>query len=449
MSSVPLRGLSIITWGCQMNLADSNRAAALLASTHRLCDLKDADLVLLNTCSVRDKPQQKVLSALGRLKTWKNERPGRLIGVMGCVAQQMKDELFAAAAHVDLVLGPDGIDELPRLVEQADQGTHRGQATRLMRCGTALTQAASLAAAGPAAYVNITKGCDKFCTYCIVPFTRGREHSRQPEVVMQEVHTLADQGVLEITLLGQNVTGYGRDFDGHHNLASLVTHLLDREPRIRRLRFLTSHPRDTGPELWELFADPRVMPYLHLPLQAGDDQVLLRMGRGYTLDQYRQQVEAVRRIRPDVALASDFIVGFPGETREQFEKTLYAVEQIGYHSIYSFVYSPRPRTKAALMDDSVPREEKLAWLQELQSLQARHTMAALTAMVGRTVDVLVEGQSVRDPGENSGRTPCNKVINLPARPGDRGRILAVTVTDTRANSLRGMPADAPATQRGM
>ena len=427
----------IKTYGCQMNEADSQRAAALLWPVFEPGESpEEADVVLINTCSVREKPQQKLLSELGRLRRIKERKGSMIIGIMGCVAQQMKDEIFKRAPWVDLVVGPDGIDDIPQLVAEAQKG-QQGTSTTLLRHAPGLDRAVEVKTRKPSALVNVMKGCDKFCTYCIVPYTRGREASRPPQTVMDEISGLVRQGVFDITLLGQNVTAYGRDLGDGASLGNLVRNIIDTEPSVQRIRFITSHPMDTDDETLELFALPRVATYFHLPLQAGSDRVLQAMGRGYTFRQYLDIVNKVRAIRPDIAMASDFIVGFPGETRDDFLRTMDAIEAVEYDMIYSFVYSPRPFTKAAGFDDPVPREEKLQWLQELQARQNEITRQKYADMVGTVQPVIIEGPSSRNPEEMMGRTSCNKVVNLPLPPKAIGTMIDVRITEAMSNSLRG------------
>jgi len=420
-----------------MNEADSQRAAALLWPAFEPGDSPEtADVVLINTCSVRDKPQQKLLSELGRLRRIKERKGSMIIGIMGCVAQQMKDEIFKRAPWVDLVVGPDGIDDIPQLVAEAQQGQH-GASLRLLRHAPSLDRSVEVKTQRSSALVNVMKGCDKFCTYCIVPYTRGREASRPPHVVMDEIHNLVQQGVFDITLLGQNVTAYGNDLSPRTNLNTLVTNILKEAPSIQRIRFITSHPMDTKDDTLELFALPQVATYFHLPLQAGSDRVLKTMGRGYTFRQYMDIVEKVRKIRPDVAMASDFIVGFPGETREDFLQTMDAIETVGYEGIFSFVYSPRPFTKAAGFEDPIPRAEKLVWLKELQARQNEITQQKFADMVGTVQPTIIEGPSSRDPNEMMGRTSCHKVVNLPLPKSAIGTMIDVRITEAMSNSLRG------------
>jgi len=434
-----MKKLFIQTYGCQMNEADSMRAAALLSHQYeRTTVLEEADLIIVNTCSVREKPERKLYSDLGRFNQIKKDKPSTLIGAMGCVAQQKKDEIFKKAPYTDIIIGPDGIDDLPVLVEKASRG-ERSRSADLKRRPSSLTTAVTPVINAPSAYVTVMKGCDKFCSFCIVPFTRGREASRAPQTVIEEVQALARQGVIEVTLLGQNVTGYGKDLDPKIGLPDLVKMIIEKVPEIERIRFLTSHPNDTDEATLELFALKKVCPYLHLPIQSGSDRILSAMSRNYTVADYMEKINYVRKVAPKIALASDFIVGFPGETRQDFEATMALLKEVRYDGIYSFAYSKRPFTKAAKLEDKQPREEKLAWLAELQKLQAEIQKEKFEETIGTEQEVLIEGRSVKSESELTGRTPCNKPVNAPLPPDCIGKIVKLKIAGAAKNSLRGEP----------
>jgi len=399
-----------------------------------------ADLILVNTCSVRAKSQDKVLSALGRFRHLKARRPDLLLGVAGCVAEQEGARLLEAAPHLDFVLGPDHIAELPELVEQA-------RSQRQVRTGfTEVEHYAFLRASpepgeGPTALVTIQKGCDNFCAYCIVPLVRGPEVSRPAEEILAEVDALSAAGVREVTLIGQNVNSYRGGRGGEEDFAELLGAVCAR-PGLLRVRFTTSHPKDFSRSLAQRFgARTTLCPWLHLPVQSGSSAVLARMDRGYTRESYLEAIEWVRAACPEVAIGTDLIVGFPGESEEEFAETLSLIEQVQFDYSYSFKYSVRPGTAAASLDDDVPTQVKARRLHELQSLQGEITRARLEAHLGRELPVLVEGASRRGGSQLCGRAPGNQVVNFPA--GDEivvGALVAVAVEAAGGHSLSGRVA---------
>jgi len=430
------RSVFIKTFGCQMNAVDSARMLSLMSSADYLAapTLEEADLVLLNTCSIREKADQKIYSDLGTLRRWKVRRPGRLVGVGGCLAQQDGEELRKRAPHVDIVFGTHNIANLPEMVRRAE----RRLPTLALGMDEDLTHwgvVPHLPAGAVSAMVAIMQGCDNFCAYCVVPLVRGREVSRPAEDILSEIRSLAGRGVMEVVLLGQNVNSYGKK-EGEIPFPELLLRISD-IGQIRRIRFITSHPRDLDDRTIRLFGEMETLcPHVHLPLQSGSDRVLEAMGRGYTRGEYLARIDALRRLRPGIAFSSDFIVGFPGETENDFRETLSVMEEVRFDASFSFRFSSRPGTRAAEMKEKIDPQEASGRLRRLQELQAMHTGVRLAAMVGREVAVLVEGNSARDPGMRCGRTACNKTVNF--TPGNTGGAMrSVLVTGTGAHSLVG------------
>jgi tRNA-2-methylthio-N6-dimethylallyladenosine synthase len=419
-----------------MNAVDSARMLSLLSSAdyRAAATLEEADLVLLNTCSIREKADQKIYSDLGTLRRWKQRRTGRLLGVGGCLAQQDGEALRQRAPHVDIVFGTHNIANLPEMVRRAE----RRIPTLALGMEEGITHwdvVPHLPAGALSAMVTIMQGCDNFCAYCVVPLVRGREVSRPARNVLSEVRALAERGVMEVVLLGQNVNSYGKK-EGEIPFPELLRRISGIEG-ISRIRFITSHPRDLDDRTIRLFEEIGTLcPHVHLPLQSGSDRVLAAMGRGYSREEYCAKIEALRQVRHGIAFSSDFIVGFPGETENDFRETLAVMGEIRFDSSFSFRFSSRPGTRAAEMNEKVDPQEAAARLRRLQELQAAHTRERLSAQVGREVTVLVEGKSARDPGMRCGRTPCNKTVNF--TPGSaEGPIRPVLVTGAGAHSLVG------------
>jgi tRNA-2-methylthio-N6-dimethylallyladenosine synthase len=432
------------TYGCQMNVYDSERMHDVLAPLGYVETLgpEDADLVILNTCHIREKAAEKVYSELGKIRKMKTARAAEggemLIAVAGCVAQAEGEEIVRRAPAVDLVFGPQTYHRLPQLLARQAKGEKAIVETAF----PAEEKFEGLKAREPgkavAAFLTVQEGCDKFCTFCVVPYTRGAEFSRPVDQVLGEARRLAAQGVREFTLLGQNVNAYhGLDADGSAlSLAALVAEL-SRIEGIERLRYTTSHPRDMTEDLIAAHAEnPKLMPYLHLPVQSGSDRVLKAMNRGHSAEHYLRLIEKVRKARPDMAISGDFIVGFPGETEKDFESTLELVREVRYASAYSFKYSPRPGTPAAGHEKQVPEAEKSARLQELQKLIHRQQTEFNEALVGRTVPVLLEKPG-RDPGQLVGRSPYLQSVHIEADPALIGRIVDTHITGVGTNSLSG------------
>jgi tRNA-2-methylthio-N6-dimethylallyladenosine synthase len=442
--------LFIKTFGCQMNEYDSSKMADVLRASHGFevtTDPEAADLLLLNTCSVREKAQEKVFSELGRWKEWKAARPGRVIGVGGCVASQEGEALARRARIVDLVFGPQTLHRLPELLEQARR-THAPAIDVRFPEIEKFDRLPEPRAEGPTAFVSIMEGCSKYCSFCIVPYTRGEEVSRPLDDVLAEVDALLAQGVREITLLGQNVNAYrGRMADGGSCDLALLIHILARFETLGRIRFTTSHPAEFGDALIEAFArEPKLAGSLHLPVQSGSDRILGMMKRGYARAAYLETIRKLRAVRSEIALSSDFIVGFPSETDEDFEQTMQLIEQARFDSAYSFLYSPRPGTPAANLRDGVPQPVKEQRLQRLQA-RIRELGAEFAArLVGTRQTVLVEKPSRKGGGQLTGRTSCNRSVNFPgpaaAAQALIGRFVQVRIDEALQNSLRGRVVEA-------
>ena len=436
--------LYVKTHGCQMNEYDSSRMVDVLRESHGATLVDDpatADLVLLNTCSVREKAAEKVFSQLGRWKPLKRANPDLVIGVGGCVASQEGEAITTRAPYVDLVFGPQTLHRLPAMVDES----RRRRAPVVDISFPEIEKFDRLPEPrvdGPSAFVSVMEGCSKYCTFCVVPYTRGEEVSRPVSSVMREVVQLAGRGVREINFLGQNVNAYRGEIDAAEaDLAELI-HYAARVDGIDRIRFTTSHPVEFRPTLIEAYRDiPELVNHLHLPVQSGSDRVLAMMKRGHTILEYKAKIRALRRARPGISLSSDFIVGFPGETERDFEATLKLVEELDYDISFSFVYSPRPGTPAASLADDTPAEVKQQRLAALQAQLRRQAAAHAQAMVGTRQRVLVTGRSKRDPGQLAGRTENNRVVNFPASVPDDASLIGdfaeVEITEALPNSLRG------------
>jgi len=432
--------LFIRTYGCQMNEYDSERMTELLQTAYgmRLVTRpEEADVILLNTCSVREKAEEKVYSELGRYKHLKRKKPHLIIGVGGCVAQQEGERLLKRAPFVDLVFGPQTYHRLPEMIARL----RREQRAQIALEAEEIEKFDHLpqpSKAKASAYVTIMEGCDKFCTFCIVPYTRGAETSRPAAQILEECKQKIAQGAVEITLLGQNVNGWrgesptGKPWD----FADLL-HAVASLEGLRRLRFITSHPIEMTQGVIDAFAElPNLMPYLHLPVQSGSNRILQAMHRGHTREEYLEIVAALREARPEIALATDFIVGFPGETEQDFEQTLALVEEAGIDSAYCFKYSPRPGTPAAEMEDDVPERVKDERLQRLLAAVGERTKKALQRKVGTEQEVLIEGVGKRS-GELQGRTPDFKIVHCKGGKRLIGKLVRVRITEAYAQSLRG------------
>ena len=445
------RKVHIKSFGCQMNVYDSHRMADTLAPEGfvETARPEDADLVILNTCHIREKAVEKVYSEIGRIREMKEaaERDGRsmMIAVAGCVAQAEGKEIIRRAGAVDLVVGSQNYHRLPEMISCA-QGGDKVVDTEfpIEDKFEALVEPRreAIAKRGISAFVTVQEGCDKFCTFCVVPYTRGVEISRPVEKIVAEVERLADAGVREVTLIGQNVNAYhGLDVDGTSASLGKLLRRLSRVPHILRLRYTTSHPRDMDDDLIAAHAElPALMPYVHLPVQSGSDGILQAMNRKHTRRNYLQVIERLRAARNDLALTSDFIVGFPGETEADFRETLSLIDDVGFAGAYSFMYSARPGTPAADMDDQVPQEEKAERLQRLQAVITRHHRAFNAGFAGRDMDILLEKRG-RLPGQLVGRSPYLQAVQVMAPAKLIGSVRNVTVTEVGSNSLFAALAD--------
>ncbi|MBP6224597.1 MAG: tRNA (N6-isopentenyl adenosine(37)-C2)-methylthiotransferase MiaB [Rhizobacter sp.] len=434
----------IKTFGCQMNEYDSDKMVDVLRQAEGYeptTDVEQADLILFNTCSVREKAQEKVFSDLGRVKHLKSK--GVLIGVGGCVASQEGAAIIDRAPYVDVVFGPQTLHRLPELLNRRST-QERAQVDISFPEVEKFDHLPPARVEGGSAFVSIMEGCSKYCSYCVVPYTRGEEVSRPFDDVLVEVAGLAEQGVKEITLLGQNVNAYrgamGRDTAEVADLALLIEYVAE-IPGIERIRYTTSHPNEFTQRLIDVYARvPQLVDHLHLPVQHGSDRILMAMKRGYTAMEYKSTVRKLRAVRPRLSLSSDFIVGFPGETDEDFEKMMRLIEDVGFDTSFSFVFSPRPGTPAANLPDDTSQEVKLRRLQRLQAAIEGHAQQISQALVGKRLQILVEGPSRKDPDELMGRTICNRKVNFKGAPQLVGQLIEVTITQANPNSLRGEAA---------
>jgi len=433
--------LFIKTHGCQMNEYDSAKMADVLRESHGMeltLDESEADVILINTCSIREKAQEKVFSQLGRWKQHKKDGKPVLIGVGGCVASQEGAAIVKRAPYVDLVFGPQTLHRLPELIEKQ-------RASGLPQVDISFPEIEKFdclpepRAEGPTAFVSIMEGCSKYCSYCVVPYTRGEELSRPFDDVIVEVAKLAAQGVREVNLLGQNVNAYrGPTHDGGTADLAVLIHAIAQIDGIGRIRFTTSHPLEFSDSLVEAYANvPQLANYLHLPVQAGSDRILSAMKRGYTALEFKQKIRKLRAVRPDICVSSDFIVGFPGETEADFEKTMKLIEDVGFDQSFSFIFSPRPGTPAAKLADDTPAEEKHARLSRLQAAINANAKRISQAMIGSVQRVLVEKTSTRNASELTGRTENMRYVNFAGHPRLIGQFVDVEITEAMANSLRG------------
>jgi tRNA-2-methylthio-N6-dimethylallyladenosine synthase len=434
----------IKTFGCQMNEYDSDKMADVLNASDGFVKTdtpEDADVILLNTCSIREKAQEKVFSDLGRLRELKLNKPGMVIGVGGCVASQEGEAIVKRAPYVDLVFGPQTLHRLPDMLRER-QHTGRSQVDISFPEIEKFDHLPPAKVEGPSAFVSIMEGCSKYCSYCVVPYTRGEEVSRRFDDVLTEVAGLAAQGVREITFLGQNVNAYrGLMSDGDIADFALLIEYTAEIDGIERIRFVTSHPKEFTQRLIDVYAKvPKLVDHLYLPAQHGSDKILAAMKRGYTSLEYKSVIRRLREVRPNIAISSDFIVGFPGETDADFEALMKLIDQVGYDNSFSFVFSPRPGTPAANLQDDTPYEVKLKRLQRLQAVIADNTKQLSQSMLGTVQRILVEGPSKKNPNELQGRTENNRVVNFDGGPnGARlvGQLVDIDITDAYAYSLRG------------
>jgi len=426
----------IETFGCQMNFHDSETIAGILAALgwQPAPTPDQAQLVLLNTCSVREKPHRKVFSRLGELRVLKQRRPGLLVGVCGCMAQLIPDEIRRRAPHVDLLIGPRDYASLPQAIEGAQAGVCALHLDFQRRIPEGLPQQR---ADDVCAWVTAIYGCSNFCSYCVVPYARGAEKSREPELILREITELAEQGCKEITLLGQNVNSYGRDLDRKVDFPDLLAFANDTEG-IERIRFTTSHPKDCSPRLIEaLAALPKVCEHLHLPVQSGDDDVLRRMNRTYTAAQYLDLVQQARDRVPGISITTDVMVGFPGESEQAFERTLALFQEVRFDQAFMFKYNNRPAVAASNMPDQAPEEVKQRRLERLIAFQNETGRQVNSQLIGQTVEVLVEGERPGRQGQLQGRTRTNKLTLFPGSPASKGSLVRARVTEAFVWGLKG------------
>ena len=439
------RKLHIKTFGCQMNEYDSARMADVLGAAEGAeptDEIGEADIVLFNTCSVREKAQEKVFSDLGRVRALKAARPGMIIGVGGCVASQEGEAIVRRAPFVDVVFGPQTLHRLPDLIARR-RATGRPQIDIAFPEIEKFDHLPPPRVDGASAFVSIMEGCSKYCSFCVVPYTRGEEVSRPLMDVLVEIADLAAQGVCEITLLGQNVNAWTHAEPnagaGEADFTTLLEHVAD-IPGIERIRYTTSHPREFGARLIDAHARlDKLAAHVHLPVQSGSDRVLAAMKRGYTALEYKAIARRLRAACPGISISTDFIVGHPGETDQDFERTLALVDEVGFDQSFCFIYSPRPGTPAAALPDDTPREVKVERLQRLQAALDRNAAAIGATMLDTVQRVLVEGVSRRDRDEVAARTSNNRVVNLPASQRDIGRMIDVRITEVLPHSLRAVP----------
>ena len=436
--------LFVKTHGCQMNEYDSARMLDVLKDAQgyeMAASEEEADVLLLNTCSIREKAQEKVFHQLGRWQKLKNARPDLVIGVGGCVASQEGDAIMKRAPVVDMVFGPQTIHRLPDMVTQRQQQLLPVVDVTFPEVEK-FDRLPEPSVDGPAAFVSIMEGCSKYCSFCVVPYTRGEEVSRSVASVIQEVKSLASRGVREIHLLGQNVNSYLGDIDGDQaDLAELIYYVAD-VPGVERIRFTTSHPMDFSDNLIQAYADiPALVDHLHLPVQSGSDRILEAMKRGHTAADYRERIRKLREVRPNISLSSDFIVGFPGETEVEFEETMALIDEIGFDTSFSFIFSARPGTPAAGLADDIPETTKKAWLQTLQARIRDQAEAISQAMVGTEQRVLVMSEAKKGMGQLAARTENNRVVNFEGAPSMIGAFANLRITEALPNSLRGMLID--------
>ena len=434
-----MKKLYIKTYGCQMNEYDSDKISDLLSEDPKVCKTEnqsDADIILFNTCSVREKAQEKVFSDLGRIKHLKKKNPNLLIGVGGCVASQEGENIIKRAPYVDLVFGPQTLHKVPEMVEKA-RNEKRSQVDISFPeiekfDNLPLTKKNN----GPTAFVSIMEGCSKYCSFCVVPYTRGTEFSRPIMNIIPEVQGLINSGTTEITFLGQNVNAYYDqvekiDFGGLLELSSSISQL-------KRIRYTSSHPREVTESLINAYKElPKLVSQIHLPVQSGSDSVLASMKRGYTSLEYKSIIKKLRKNRPNLSVSSDFIVGFPGETDSDFEQTLNLVQKVKFDSSYSFIYSDRPGTPASMLPNKIDADVKSKRLKKLQQILDKYSRDFSSQMVDKEEEVLVEGISKRNSCELTGRTENNRVVNFPGKPELKGKIVKLLITELRQHTLRG------------
>ena len=436
-----MKKVYIRTFGCQMNEYDSDKMLSVLAENEALeqvSEPENADIILFNTCSVREKAQEKVFSDLGRVRKFKEKNPDLIIGVGGCVASQEGDVIVERAPYVDVVFGPQTLHRLPQLIDEK-KSTGKAQVDISFPEIEKFDHIPAAKVTGGSAFISIMEGCSKYCSFCVVPYTRGEEFSRPLEDVLTEIVGLAQQGVKEVNLLGQNVNAYrGEMPDGGICDFAQLLRIVHEVPGIERMRFTTSHPREFSEAIIDCYRDlPKLVSHLHLPIQSGSDRVLSAMKRGYTALEYKSIIRKLRKYRPDLCLSSDFIVGFPGETEAEFEQTLKLVQDIGFDLSFVFIYSPRPGTPAANLPDETSHEEKVRRLEALNELHEAETKRVNLSLVGTVQRCLVEGVSKKDPNQMQARTANNRVVNFVGHPRLLHQMVDIEITESFTFSLRG------------
>ena len=431
--------LYLATFGCQMNEYDSQRIAQILSGEYALTPYPEkADLILINTCSIREKAENKVYSLAGRLRKFKEQRPNMIMGIAGCVAQQEGERLLRRMPYIDMVFGPQGIYRLPGMLQEIQRGNRPVLDTDLKKNFSIPLVTSPLPEPSHVhAFVTIMQGCDNFCSFCVVPYVRGREVSRPPEDIMAEITQILDEGVKEVTLLGQNVNSYGKKTDAYPDFSELIR-MTAQIPGLRRLRFITSHPKDLTLDVIKCFSELETLcEHLHLPVQSGSTNVLKRMNRHYIRDQYLATVDKLKSLCPDIILSTDIIVGFPGETDRDFRDTLSLLKTVEFEQIFAFKYSPRPLTRAALFDDQIPNEVKSERLNAVLDLQKEIGLRRHKALEGLEKEVLVESVSKKDPNELRGKTRGNHVVNFAAPQRLIGEFVKVKIHKACYHSLKG------------
>ena len=435
--------LYIQTFGCQMNVHDSEQMAAILAEVgYKMTDnLKLADLILLNTCSIREKAAHKVYSELGRIGKLKEQNPELIIGVGGCLAQHLGTKFHKRVGHLDFVFGTHNIHRLPQLVAAIRKKREKITEIDFYKSLNSIGVFAQPQSGAVSAFVTIMQGCNNFCAYCVVPYLRGPEMSRPPDAIIEEITKLADCGIREVTLLGQNVNSYGKTLNGGLNFTALIKKI-GKIFGIERIRFTTSHPRDLSDELIKCFAEEeKLCEHIHLPVQSGSNRILELMNRGYTVEEYMKKVDHLRKLNPLISITSDIIVGFPGETQNDYQETIDMMEKIRFDSTFSFKYSERKGTAAQKVEGKIEECEKLRRLNQLQALQDQHTLAANVALEGCKQELLVEGRSKNSENDLMGRTSSWKIVNFKSEAELTGKIVEVQITKAYLHSLRGKIVD--------
>jgi len=433
------RKVFIKTYGCQMNVYDTEKMVDLLYGCNYqiTSDIKQADLILLNTCSIREKPEHKIYSILGRLKKLKDKNPDLILGVGGCVAQQEGEKLFEKSPHLDLVFGTHSINKLPNLLKEIEEKKAKVCEINMSENGYLDEGVSCYSSQKVSSYVSIIRGCNNFCSFCIVPYVRGRERSRPREEILEEVKHLSQSGVKEVVLLGQNVNSYGNDLGVTGGFPRLLASINDIKG-IERIRFITSHPKDLSDDLISCFKElDKVCEHIHLPVQSGSNKILKLMNRRYTRDNYLEKVDKLRGVCPAIGITSDMIVGFPQETQKDFEDTLELMEEVKFDDLFSFQYSDRPMTHASRFNDKIPSDVKRDRLRILQEVQNGYSLEKNQAVLHKIEEVLVEGVSKKDPHCMTGKTGANKTVNFAGGDNLRGMLVSVKISGVHLHSLKG------------